>query len=104
MFFLSFFFACSTLVNIVPNDTAEYLCEAICGESDIYTFTKELDSYVLDISYTSPYYENDGSINVVYNGNEVDEYVPNTGVGVVLTSQGFTMGGSKPVYEWRILR
>ena len=94
MFFFSFLFACSSTENPPQQDTAEYMCEAICTELDMYTFTTELDSYVLDISFTSPYYERDDSINAVYNGTETYEYSIETGVNVTLTSQGFTMDTS----------
>ena len=94
MFFFSLLFGCFSIENNKQNDTAEYMCEAICTEFDNYMFTKELDSYVLDISFSSPYYGNEDSINAVYNGNEVYEYSINSGVNVMLTSQGFHMDTS----------
>ncbi len=100
MFFFSLLTACSPFEQkdnnyqedtAYQNDTAEYMCDAICVEIDSYTFTKALDSYVVNISFTSSNNEIEGSLNAVYSGTDTEAYEPNLGVELNLTAEGLYM-------------
>ena len=65
----------------------EMQCAAICVAEHSYTYTTELDGYLLEASVSTSY--GSETVRFEYAGTEEEQYGESSGVSMTLTSTGF---------------
>lgn len=76
-----------TLLLGCENKEPDMLCNAVCMAESSYTYTTELDTYLLEASISTLY--GSETISFEYSGTEEEQYGESSGVIMMLKATGF---------------